>query len=151
MELLRKLNHKGNGAVYVMDSPGEFYDSIEKMKEETEVVTSFTTKSHVPLLLVFIRDKADLLAKMDEVKRMIDSNTILWFAYPKKSSKRYKSDITRDAGWDPLGAMGYEPVRQIALDEDWSVLRFKAVATIKKLTRNSSMTLSTEAKRRLEN
>jgi hypothetical protein len=151
MELLRKLNHKGNGAVYVMDSPGEFYDSIEKMKEETEVVTSFTTKSHVPLLLVFIRDKADLLAKMDEVKRMIDSNTILWFAYPKKSSKRYKSDITRDAGWDPLGAMGYEPVRQIALDEDWSALRFKAVATIKKLTRNSSMTLSTEAKRRLEN
>jgi hypothetical protein len=151
MELLRKLNHKGNGAVYVMDSPGEFYDSIEKMKEETEVVTSFTTKSHVPLLLVFIRDKADLLAKMDEVKRMIDSNTILWFAYPKKSSKRYKSDITRDAGWDPLGAMGYEPVRQIPLDEDWSALRFKAVATIKKLTRNSSMTLSTEAKRRLEN
>lgn len=151
MELLRKLNHKGNGAVYVMDSPGEFYDSIEKMKEETEVVTSFTTKSHVPLLLVFIRDKADLLAKMDEVKRMIDSNTILWFTYPKKSSKRYKSDITRDAGWDPLGAMGYEPVRQIALDEDWSALRFKAVATIKKLTRNSSMTLSTEAKRRLEN
>ena len=85
MELLRKLNHKGNGAVYVMDSLGEFYDSIEKMKEETEVVTSFTTKSHVPLLLVFIRDKADLLAKMDEVKRMIDSNTILWFAYLRKN------------------------------------------------------------------
>ena len=46
-------------------------------------------------------------------------------AYPKKTSKKYSATVSRDEGWGPLGENGYETVRLIALDEDWSILRFR--------------------------
>jgi hypothetical protein len=57
-------------------------------------------------------------------------------------------DFNRDTGWQPLGKYDLEPVRQVAIDEDWSALRFRNVNNIKKMTRNSAMTLSKEGKNR---
>ncbi len=39
-----------------------------------------------------------------------------------------------------LGAAGFEPVRMVAIDEDWSALRFRRVEHIKKMTRSFAMT-----------
>ena len=49
----------------------------------------------------------------------------MWFAYPKGSSKKYKSQINRDSGWEVFGREGFEPVRMVAIDEDWSAVRFR--------------------------
>jgi hypothetical protein len=59
---------------------------------------------------------------------------VLWLAYPKKSGA-IKTDINRDAGWEPLTAMDWLPVSQIALDATWSALRFRPRSEIKQLTR----------------
>ncbi|MDI5787736.1 hypothetical protein PO124_02480 [Bacillus licheniformis] len=49
---------------------------------------------------------------------------------PEKSSKVYKgSDCSRDTVAGLLADQGYEPVRQIAIDEDWSALRFRKAET----------------------
>ena len=60
----------------------------------------------------------------------------MWFAYPKKSGT-IASDITRDDGWDLLAAHDLLPVTQVAIDSDWSALRFRYRDEIKKLTRAS--------------
>jgi len=39
----------------------------------------------------------------------------------------------------------------VAIDKDWSVLRFRKVEFIKKITRRSSMALTKEAKKRTTN
>jgi len=57
---------------------------------------------------------------------------------PQATSKRYKSEINRDTGWQALGQAGFEPVRAVAIDEDWSALRFRRVEFIKTLTRATS-------------
>jgi len=62
----------------------------------------------------------------------MDPSGLIWVAYPKKSSKKYKSDLSRDDFWDALKDLGLEPVRQIALDEDWSALRFKLGSDVKR-------------------
>ena len=49
-------------------------------------------------------------------------NPTIWFAYPKGASTKYKSEINRDKGWLSLGNQGFEPVSQVAIDEDWSAL-----------------------------
>jgi hypothetical protein len=59
---------------------------------------------------------------------------VVWFAYPKQSSKKYVSEIDRDHGWAKLGAAGFEPVRMVAIDEDWSAVRFRRVDYIKTLS-----------------
>lgn len=50
--------------------------------------------------------------------------SILWIAYPKKSSD-IKTDLTRDKGWQLMADLQYEAVRQVAVDEVWSALRFR--------------------------
>lgn len=56
---------------------------------------------------------------------------MVWFAYPKGTSKKYKSEINRDKGWLVMGEAGFEPVRMVAIDEDWSALRFRRTEFIR--------------------
>jgi hypothetical protein len=73
---------------------------------------------------------------------------VIWFAYPKGSSKKYKSEINRDSGWKVLGEAGFEPVRMVAIDEDWSAVRFRRVEFIKTLTRGKEHRMSAGGKAR---
>ena len=88
--------------------------------------------------------EVDSLAKA--VAERTSGDAIVWFAYPKQSSKRYKSEIDRDHGWASLGAAGFEPVRMVAIDEDWSAVRFRRVDFIKTLSRPKEVTLSAAGK-----
>ncbi|HMV90161.1 MAG TPA: hypothetical protein PKA40_11005, partial [Cyclobacteriaceae bacterium] len=42
-------------------------------------------------------------------------------------------------GWAELGKAGYEPVRMVAIDEDWSALRFRKAENIKVMKRSSAI------------
>jgi hypothetical protein len=79
---------------------------------------------------VFVRSKADLDARAPEAIRALRLGGVLWFAFPRKSSK-VKTDINRDAGWETVSAAGLEPVTAIATDETWSALRFRPSGEIK--------------------
>ena len=45
-------------------------------------------------------------------------------------AKRYASEINRDTGWDSLQSAGFETVRLVAIDQDWSALRFRRTAYV---------------------
>jgi hypothetical protein len=47
-----------------------------------------------------------------------------------------------------MGGLGYEPVRMVALDEDWSALRFKKAENIKTMTRGVEWRMSEEGKKK---
>ena len=81
-------------------------------------------------------------------RKNLAKDALVWVAYPKKSSTRYRSEINRDHGWQPLGDLGFEGVRQIAVDEDWSAVRFRKADQIKKLTRERKRAMSREGKKR---
>ncbi len=59
--------------------------------------------------------------------------------YPKGTSKKYTCEFNRDNGWQRLGEHGFEPVRMVAIDEDWSALRFRRAEHIKTMTRSSAI------------
>ena len=73
-------------------------------------------------------------------------DAVVWLAYPKGSSKRYTSTINRDTGWDSLGAAGFEGVRMVAIDEDWSALRFRRAEFIKSMKRDPKHAMSAVGK-----
>jgi hypothetical protein len=68
--------------------------------------------------------------------------------YPKGTSKRYKCEFNRDSGWASLGQAGYEAVRQVAVDEDWSALRFRKVEHIKTMKRNPEGAISSAGRKK---
>lgn len=53
-----------------------------------------------------------------------DDEPLVWIAYPKKTGT-LRTDISRDVGWEPVLAAGFQGVRQVALDATWSFLRFR--------------------------
>lgn len=78
------------------------------------------------------------------------------YFYEKKSSltieygtsKNYKCGFNRDTGWDGLGIYNLKPVRQVAIDNDWSAIRFRRVGFIKTITRAASGAITDEARKR---
>jgi hypothetical protein len=61
----------------------------------------------------------------------------LWLLYPKKSG-RIRTHVSRDRGWDPLHDAGFLPVAQVAVDADWSALRFRRREEIREITRKGA-------------
>lgn len=88
------------------------------------------------IILTFVRDRAALAAAAPGAIAAYRRGAALWFAYPKKSGS-IASDITRDEGWDSLAMHDLLPVTQIAIDSDWSALRFRYRDEIARLTRAS--------------
>jgi hypothetical protein len=73
-------------------------------------------------VLAFVKSSADAARHAAALAAAADG--LAWGAYPKKSSG-VETDITRDHGWDAVYESGLQPVRQIAIDDTWSALRFR--------------------------
>ncbi|MEM8896755.1 MAG: hypothetical protein AAGC85_01560 [Bacteroidota bacterium] len=148
--LFKKLNWKNHTPILIGHAPDSFQEEIEQIASMTDVHTEIQSDIQYPFLLVFAEKLADLHTKIESIKDSCQGDVVLWFAYPKKSSKKYVSDITRDNGWLPLGEMGFEGVRQVAIDVDWSALRFRHVDYIKSMKRDNSWAMSEKGKKRTQ-
>ena len=102
----------------------------------------------VSFALAFVTKQAEVDALSKDLAGRAEGDAVVWFAYPKASSKRYTCEFTRDSGWTAMGAAGFEPVRMVAIDEDWSALRFRRVEFIKTLERGSARALTAEGRKR---
>lgn len=145
---LKKLNYKGETEVLLNHLPEHLGALKEAFEKTATCVTDVGETKTITFALSFIYKQSDvdeILPKLDE---KVNGDAILWFCYPKKSSKKFKCEIDRDHGWNIMGKYGYEPVRMVAIDDDFSALRFRKVSFIKKLTRSGEMALTEEAKAR---
>jgi len=143
-----KLNLKDHAEIVVVNPPASFEPEIKTLDGVTVKRKAADAKT-IAFFLAFVTTKkeVDTLAKVVASKTVPDA--VVWFAYPKGSSKKYTSEITREAGNEALGDAGFEPVRMVAIDEDWTGKRFRRVAFIKNLTRDPRALVSKEAKKRV--
>jgi hypothetical protein len=79
------------------------------------------------VVLAFAANRTDLDAMLPGVLKALKPGAILWVAYPKLTSK-LAGDLNRDIIHNLVPAYGLDTVSQIAVDADWSALRFKRVA-----------------------
>jgi hypothetical protein len=87
-------------------------------------------------IVAFVRDEKDIAALVQTMESAADGdNILLWVIYPEKSSKKHKTSISRDTGWNSLLDAGWDGVRQVAFDADWSALRFRLTESIRSYTR----------------
>ena len=74
-------------------------------------------------LVVVVDDRAALAELTAEVVASDAADRLTWVAYPKGG--QLGTDLTRDVLADLLAAEGVQPVRQVAVDDVWSALRFR--------------------------
>ena len=145
--LLKKLNLKSPEQAIVLKAPPEFREVMAQFPEEVAVKTKLTGVKHIDFAMIFVQKQREIDHWIPKVAPKLVGDAILWMCYPKKSSKNYTCDFNRDTGWEILGQYDLEGVRMVAIDADWSALRFRKVAYIKKLTRKFA-TLSEAGKKK---
>jgi hypothetical protein len=129
-----KLNLKDHKQIVILDSPGSFESELAAL-EGVQIIRNLKKAKQVTFSLAFVTTQEQVSALAPAIARKAEGDAIVWFAYPKGSSKKYKSQIDRDHGRDVLGRKGFEPVRMVAIDEDWSAKRYRRAGFIKNMTR----------------
>jgi hypothetical protein len=129
----------------VVDAPGSFEGELLALKG-VEVIRDLKKAKAVTFSLAFVMTQERVDALAPAIAKKADGDAIVWFAYPKGSSKKYKSQINHDSGWQVLGKEGFEPVRMVAIDEDWSAVRFRRAEFIKNMTRPKEYRLTAGGK-----
>jgi hypothetical protein len=128
--LFQKLNLKDQREIVVFNAPESFEPELELL-DGVSVVRNPKKPQAVTYALAFATRQAEL----DRLSKMLaaaaQGDALLWFAYPKGTSKRYQCDFNRDSGWKVIRSAGFESVRMVAIDEDWSAVRFRRLNFIK--------------------
>ena len=144
--LFAKLGLKDRAAIVVLGAPPEFEPHLAALAGSVTIhraplpATTFA--------LAFVKTHSELAAAAGALLPRVAGDAVLWLAYPKGTSKRHKSEINRDSAWAPLGEAGFEAVSQVAIDADWSALRFRHCALIKTMTRHPAGAISAAGKAR---
>jgi hypothetical protein len=145
--LFTKLNLGSHRDLLVLNAPDSFeaelaaLDGVTIRRDAGELPT-------IPFALAFVRTLAEVKAAAAALLPKAVGDAVVWFAYPKGSSKRYRCEFNRDTGWAAVETAGFESVRQVAIDEDWSALRFRRAEYVKTTARDASGTSDEVGKRR---
>ena len=143
--VFKKLNLQEQTEIAIVNAPASFEPEIAALRG-VAVRRSLAGGGQVAFSLAFVTKQPEVDALAKAIARQTAGDAVVWLAYPKQSSKNYKSEIDRDHGWAPLGAAGFEPVRMVAIDDDWSALRFRRAGFIKTLSRPAEYALSKAGK-----
>ncbi|WP_400191440.1 hypothetical protein [Hymenobacter sp. B81] len=122
---------------------------LQPLREElaaTVALTEDAVAGELGAALVFVTAQREIDALAPPLAAQAPGDAALWFAYPKGTAKRYRCDFNRDTGWAALGAAGFEPVSQVALDAEWSALRFRRVEYIRQFRRGGAISAAGQAR-----
>lgn len=147
LSTFQKLNLKNHASITVLDAPESFEAELAVLPDVT-IQRSPDENQDIHFALAFVTNQAQVHAAAKAIAQRSSGDAVVWFAYPKGSSRRYKSEISRDRGWQILGDLGFEPVRSVAIDEDWSAIRFRRVEFIKQMTRAMEHRMTEQGKAR---
>lgn len=146
--LFKKLNYKEQQQIIVINAPKSFAGELSAMKESAEIVTNLDKVDKAEFAICFLTTQPEIDSFISTIDSKLNGDAVIWLCYPKSSSKNFKCDFNRDTGFASLGQYGLEGVRQVAIDEDWSALRFRKVEYIKTITRKERYALTKEGKER---
>jgi len=130
-ELLNKLNYKDYKRIAVINAEKSFSRAISK--ELTGVIADNEIDQRCPyeFIMIFVRSVSEISHFAPIVLHNLTADGILWFCYPKKNSKLYSSGPDRDHGWNALNDLGFHGIRMVAINDDWSAMRFRNIKYIK--------------------
>jgi len=111
--LTKKLNLKEGMKLRVVNKPAKM--NLGKV--------ATTTSVKVDGIMMFANTLAEVDAKSAPIIEAAKADRIAWIAYPKAG--QLGTDLNRDILWNHMLKKGVQGIRQIALDDIWSAMRFR--------------------------
>ena len=125
-ELMHKLQLQSGTKLWLINVPQTLAEELAA-DAEIEIVGEKDAYDGVVAFFESPRE-VDLLA--ERILAEMPPDGLLWVGY-RKGDVGESAGLTRDVGWEPLSGAGWRPVRQIAIDEEWSALRFRPEHLVK--------------------
>ena len=130
-DLLKKLNYKGQERISLINAGESFNILFENELKNVLIDKEIDQRYPYDFMIIFVKSISEVESISPLALHNLLADGVLWFCYPKKTSKRFHSDISRDHGWKSLNDSGLHGIRMIAIDADWSALRFRNIKYIK--------------------
>ena len=144
--LLKKLNFKDHDNIVILNAPEEFTEQMNDFSIYLKVFDSVPSQK-INFVLAFVKEQKQINYLAPIINEILEEDPLFWWAYPKGTSKKHTCDFNRDSGWQIIGDLGYEPVRMVSIDNDWTAFRFRKAENIKKMTRSLEWRMSDEGKK----
>jgi hypothetical protein len=128
--VFHKLKLKDQREIVVFNAPASFQSEVAALKNVV-VQRNPEKVASVGFSLAFVTTEAELDRISGLLARKASHDALVWFAYPKGTSRRYRCEFNRDSGWKVLAAAGFRKVSIVAIDADWSALRFRRIEHVK--------------------
>jgi hypothetical protein len=128
--IFQKLNVKAQREIAVFNVPESFEAELAQLKG-IKILRDARKPTAIQFALAFVMQQSELNRLSRILADGSEGDALLWFAYPKGTSTRYSCDFNRDTGWQVIRKAGFDSVRQVAIDEDWSALRFRRAEYVK--------------------
>jgi hypothetical protein len=130
MPIFDKLNLGKLTSIVIYNAPTSFESELSRLKG-VEIERDPRKPAAVKFSLAFVTAQKELDRLSKLLAAAAEGDALLWFAYPKGTSKRYTCEFNRDTGWDVIRKAGFDTVRAVAIDDDWSAIRFRRHEFIK--------------------
>ena len=131
IDLLNKLNYKGYKRIVIINAEDEFLKNVSVVLKDIIIDTKIDQRCPYNFMIIFVRKVKEVENISPLALHNLTADGVLWFCYPKKTSKKLSSDLERDKGWKSLNDMGFYGVRMVTIDEDLSAMRFRNIKYIK--------------------
>jgi hypothetical protein len=119
--LVKKLGVKEGMRVAVLGAPEGFLEETLGALPEGVVVARRLGGSK-DMVLLFTTARAELVRRLDALRRAIAPDGMVWVAWPKRASK-VATDMTEDVVREVVLPAGLVDVKVCAIDETWSGLK----------------------------
>jgi len=117
--LVDKLGIKPGARLLLVSEPKDFARLLGGLPEGSRVAS----RGALDFVMLFVKSQSDLRKRFARLRDRLESNGMLWVAWPKKTS-RVETDLTEGV----VRAFGLESglvdVKVCAVDDTWSGLKF---------------------------
>lgn len=117
--LIDKLGIKRGARMRLVSAPDNFSGLLGTMPEGARIISS----GPLDFSILFVKEKSQLVKGFPRLRDRLESNGMLWVAWPKKTSAE-KTDLTEGVVRTVGLELGLVDVKVCAIDATWSGLKF---------------------------
>ena len=135
-QLLNKLNYKKYSRIAVLNSGEHFLKAISNELENVMTDSEIDQRYAYDFMLIFVKNVKEINYYSPIVLHNLTADGVLWFFYPRKNSKKQSADLKLNKNWKILNNLGFYEIRMVAIDNEWSAMRFRNIKFIKSKSAN---------------
>jgi len=112
--IFTKMRLKDDMKVFVLNQPAE-YPSFPNHEIDSKEAS---------FVHLFVKSQAELISFFNQAANALITDGLFWVSYPK-STKKGEYDLNRDSLWETVIPLGFHPVSQVSLGDEWSAIRLR--------------------------